>query len=263
MLRWRLTIGPVLIAALVGLFVLDAKAGRGAPYLYGFCLFLVIRSVWELQYLLKVRSFAPNFWLVLVGCLGILTANWLPWWRNPQPLAGSMELLGPVFVAYALSAIAAFVSGAARYRAPGATMETLGAELLGLTYIGVLISLTAQLRWVSPLNSLGVPEDVGYLALASLVVAKGPLLEPKLTLDARGVASAALSIGAAAATGGLSALGQGLVRQASDPHPCVFAQTGVAAKPAAQPASPGAPGGSKPPAGKPDDVRQLLRNLFR
>ena len=75
--------------------------------------------------------------------------------------------------------------------------------------------------------------------------------------------SAALSIGAAAATGGLSALGQGLVRQASDPHPCVFAQTGVAAKPAAQPASPGAPGGSKPPAGKPDDVRQLLRNLFR
>lgn len=99
--------------------------------------------------------------------------------------------------------------------------------------------------------------------LASLVVAKGPLLEPKLTLDARGVASAALSIGAAAATGGLSALGQGLVRQASDPHPCVFAQTGVAAKPAAQPASPGAPGGSKPPAGQPDDVRKLLRNLFR
>lgn len=171
MLRWRLTIGPVLIAALVGLFVLDAKAGRTAPYLYGFCLFLVVRGVWELQYLLKVRSFAPNFWLVLVGCLGILTANWLPWWRNSQSLASSMEVLGPVFIAYGLSAIAAFVSGAVRYRAPGTTMETLGAELLGLTYIGVFLSLTAQLRWVSPLSSSGVPVDVGYLALASLVVA--------------------------------------------------------------------------------------------
>ncbi len=42
-------------------------------------------------------------------------------------------------------------------------METLGAELLMICYIGVLMSLTIQLRWV------GTP-DLGYTPFGSLIV---------------------------------------------------------------------------------------------
>ena len=97
--------------------------------------------------------------------------------------------------------------------------------------------------------------------LASLVVAKGPIRDPKLTLDAKGAANLALAIGAAAATGGWSALASGLAGPASDPHPCVYALTGVEAK------APAAPAGSKPapkqPAAGPEELRKLLRGIFK
>jgi len=53
---------------------------------------------------------------------------------------------------------------AARYRQPGASMETLGAELLIVGYVGVLLCLTAQLRWVAGAQA-------GYLVLGSLIIA--------------------------------------------------------------------------------------------
>lgn len=99
--------------------------------------------------------------------------------------------------------------------------------------------------------------------LASLVIAKGPLLDPKLAIDARGAAGLALSIGAAAASGGWSAIGKNLLQPASDPHPCVFAATGVAAKVPAAAAAPASKDGARPAQTQPDDVRKLLRNLFK
>src|SRR5262249_8023415 len=47
---------------------------------------------------------------------------------------------------------------------PGRTIETLGAELVALTYVAVFISLTVQLRWIDTVN-------LGYLPLTSLVLA--------------------------------------------------------------------------------------------
>lgn len=105
--------------------------------------------------------------------------------------------------------------------------------------------------------------------LASLVVAKGPLLDPRLTLDAKAAANAALSIGAAAASGGWSLLGKSLLQQSSDPHPCVHAATGVASSAPSAPTAPAARAETTPgPAGKPaprpeEEVRKLLRNIFK
>lgn len=104
---------------------------------------------------------------------------------------------------------------------------------------------------------------VNPVQLTSLVVAKGPLLDPKLTLDAKAAANAALSIGAAAASGGWSLLGKNLLNQTGDPHPCVYAATGVAAKAPATSAAPAAKSGGKAPAGKPDELQNLLRRFFK
>ncbi len=43
-------------------------------------------------------------------------------------------------------------------------METLGAELIIVAYVGVLLCLTAELRWVAGAQA-------GYLVLGSLIIA--------------------------------------------------------------------------------------------
>lgn len=108
---------------------------------------------------------------------------------------------------------------------------------------------------------------VNAAQFASLVVAKGPLRDPKLAIDAKGAANMALAIGAAAATGGLSVLGKKLFDPTGDPHPCVFAETGVAAKAPAQAAgqsvTDSAKGTDKERATRPDELRKLLRGIFK
>ena len=94
--------------------------------------------------------------------------------------------------------------------------------------------------------------------LASLVMAKGPILDPQLSLDAKGAAGMALSIGAAVASGGLSMLAQNVLKQASDPHPCQFAATGVAAR-----ASPSSPGTAAEPASAEPGLPGFLRKIFK
>jgi hypothetical protein len=74
---------------------------------------------------------------------------------------------------------------------------------------------------------------VGLGSLAELVRLTGPLTAPRIGLDTLGAARQAVSIGAAVATGGLSLLGEGLLKGAvDDPHPC---QTALA------PPAPGKP----------------------
>lgn len=166
MLGWRILISVILVPLLIGIFVLDHRAGESAPYLFGLSLLLVWRAAFEFRDLLKTRSFSPSF--VLIGSCStlIIAATWLPHLslsglRSPllDRLAGS----DPSFVVFALSILAAFLRGAIRFREPGTTMETLGADILGIAYLGVLLSVTAQLRWVAGVQA-------GYLVLASLVI---------------------------------------------------------------------------------------------
>jgi phosphatidate cytidylyltransferase len=164
MLAWRLSLAPLMICGLIGLFAADAWCGEAAPILWLLASLLGLRSAWELVQLLRVR-FDPNFALVACLVLAVVGANWI------VPLAGGMKSdasfagrLGPPMLVYALGVMALFASAMVRYRAPGRSIETLGAELVTLTYVAVFVSLTVQLRWTGP-----VPH--GYLALASLIVA--------------------------------------------------------------------------------------------
>jgi phosphatidate cytidylyltransferase len=198
MLRWRLPIGIVLIASLIGLFAIDVRIGPRAPLLCLFAVLLAIRGAWEMVQLLKTRSFAPNVVLVVSCCTAVVLSNWLPAWfsDNPPfrkitqeayvsdgggavkyaellPPAGLSFPLEPLSLSVALAAIAMFLATAARYKKPGDSMETLGAELLTLIYIGLFLSLTAQLRWVGFARHVLVDydfADLGYLPLASVIV---------------------------------------------------------------------------------------------
>jgi phosphatidate cytidylyltransferase len=156
MLAWRLVLGPALIALLAALFALDAAAGTRAWVLLGLALCLAVRATWELCDLVSVRAATPT-WGLLAGLnAAVIASNWLPAEGGHARLGWSMLTLG-------LAAGVLFLKGVFRYRASGSTLETLGAELLTLCYVGLFFSLTLQLRWVSG-------GSLGYLPLASLLV---------------------------------------------------------------------------------------------
>ena len=164
MLAWRLFLGPILIAALIGLFTLDAHFGPTAPILWGLACLLSWRSSWELSQLLRTRC-QPNLRLCVCAAVAIVSANWI------APLAaafnGALPMEGgaaPAMLVFALAVMALLTSGLARYTAPGKSVEMLGGELLILAYVAVFVSLTVQLRFIQG-------GKLGYLPLASLVVA--------------------------------------------------------------------------------------------
>lgn len=168
MLLWRLAISAILIPSFFGLFWLDAKLGESAPILLLLVVGLALRGAREMVGLLWTRSFTPNVVIVSASCVLVSAAAW--WGRfghMPIKIPSDDNTLAQVMLAYSLTILAMFLLATYRYREPGASMETLGAELLIVSYIGVLLGVAAQLRWVAG-------ADAGYLVIGSLlVVTKG------------------------------------------------------------------------------------------
>ncbi|QDV20073.1 Phosphatidate cytidylyltransferase [Gimesia panareensis] len=166
MLGWRLFVSATLIPLLFGLFYLDQRAGSSAPWLLGLCCLLILRGSWEITQLLTVRNLKPGYRLVCLLSLLICLAAWLPWLipslqdatTNPQTL--SLALLA---VTYAVSILLLFLKNAISFQEPGQTMESLGAELLAVSYVGFLLAMLAELRWVAG-------PETGYLALGALII---------------------------------------------------------------------------------------------
>lgn len=168
MLFWRLLVSSILIPLFIACFYLDARLGAHAPILLGVVVFLALSGAGEMVDLLWTRSFTPNRWIVSACCALVAAAAW--WGRfghMPISIPSDDNTLAQVMLAYALTILVLFLLATYRYREPGASMETLGAELLIVSYIGVLLGVVAQLRWVAG-------SDAGYLVMGSmLIVTKG------------------------------------------------------------------------------------------
>lgn len=159
-LAWRLGLSAFLIPALVGLFYVDHRMGEPATALFLLCLFLVVRGGWELSQLLQVRNMHPRTTTALSGCILILLATW---WPHVQP-EGTTSARDYVAEAIGVAVLALMTVEAWKFREPGRSMESLGAGVLIVVYVGLLLSLTAQLRWLAGAQA-------GYLLLGSVVVA--------------------------------------------------------------------------------------------
>ena len=169
MLGWRLFLSALLVPALVAIFVLDARSGETAPLLFLLCLALVIRGTWELVRLLKTRNIDPSFSLSALCALAVLGAGWSERLDRIAPEVGSAAdanaaSLAAIGLTYSLTVLVLMLGAAIRYREPGRSMEMLGAEVLVVSYVGVLLAVTAQLRWVAG-------AEAGYLVLGSMVIA--------------------------------------------------------------------------------------------
>lgn len=162
MLGWRLGLSAIIIPALILLFYLDARCGASAPVLLALCLALGLRSAYELVLLLRPRF--PD--VSIPGCGVCVAALALAAW-TPH-LIGTANATAEA-LAWVACVMAPCVAGllahqAWLYREPGRRMEMLGAHLLVVCYVGLLLAVTVQLRWVAG-------AEAGYLAIGSLVVA--------------------------------------------------------------------------------------------
>lgn len=168
MLIWRLIMSAVMISAVIGVFYVDSLLGASAPLLLGLVVILAFRGANEMVDLLATRSFAPHRAVVVFCCVLVAAASW--YGRigvTPIKVPGEVNTLAQVMLAYSMTVLALFATATYRYREPGRSMETLGAELMIVSYIGVLLGVAAQLRWVAG-------DTAGYLVLGSLLmVTKG------------------------------------------------------------------------------------------
>ena len=93
---------------------------------------------------------------------------------------------------------------------------------------------------------------IGAANLAELVRVTGTLSNPTVGIDTLGSARAALSVGGAIVTGGLSLLGEAALKKGTaDPHPCQTAAAG------------GVPPKSAPPEAKPQEDGGVLGSIKR
>ena len=108
----------------------------------------------------------------------------------------------------------------------------------------------------NPRGSAGI----GAGALVKLMRVQGTLAEPKIGIDELQAAKTAVSIGAGLATGGISALAQGLAGGATaDPSPCATALGKAPARGGAAPAT-AAPAGKEAPK-KGGGVEEVIKGL--
>ncbi|QDT15643.1 phosphatidate cytidylyltransferase [Alienimonas californiensis] len=196
----RLLSAAILIPGFLGLCWLDHRSGPTAPALFVALLAIGWTATAELVRLFPPPAAPPapepgdeedtpaDYWAdpkaarpsLLAAGLGVtfaLLGAWAPHWfvhaddpTLPATLSPTNALtgLGGVTIGVAAGLILAAVRRVLRFDRPGGHAEGLAAEAFGLLYVGGLLAVTAQLRWVGGPDGDG---SAGYLAIGSLIAA--------------------------------------------------------------------------------------------
>ena len=207
MLRWRLTLGALIIAAVAGLFWLDYQAPIPGAGLFPLLLVLVVLASQEVLDLAAAGGLRPVAWVVYAGNLLVAAGGWLPlvYWRataadtseSATLLASALTAQGTL-LALGIAVLAVFCAEMARYQKPGGTLANLGASVFALIYVGVLLSLLVQLRVIWGLGALASliivvkMGDIGAYTVGRLIGRHkmSPAISPGKTIE--GSAQAAL-----------------------------------------------------------------------
>lgn len=172
MLRWRLILGVIFVAALIALLWWDHHAATEvdsfAAGRLGIVLFpLAVALAWlaggEFVSLAQARGINVSGRTIIFGSVLITLCSAVPafWPTSPLPQF-AWPLLGLM-----ASVLAAFGVEMHRYEKPGVVIDRLGTTVLGLTYVGGLLACVAQMRLLGPATQPGL---WGIHALASLVM---------------------------------------------------------------------------------------------
>jgi len=161
MLRTRLLIGAVLAALVVAVLLVDWAPWY--PFLFVLLIVLSLAGCAEMVRLLGPNQ-QPSSWLCYAAIILLICANWVPhvpgpWDPDPWFWIGS---------AFAVAVVTANVVEMARFREPGGSVTHIALTVWIVSYLGLLPSFFAQLRWLGPPGTSGTGE-AGTAALALAV----------------------------------------------------------------------------------------------
>jgi len=170
MLYWRLLLGTLIVAALVGLCWLDHVLAVPGLVLVPLAVVLAVLASGEIVTLVSAGGARPLGWIVLCGNTLLVLAAWLPaamWSRTGAVSASPSTFSHPavaasaegVLLTFGLVVLLAFVAEMYRYEKPGGVIANLAAAVFAVGYVGVLLSVVVLLRLA-----------YGVAALASLVI---------------------------------------------------------------------------------------------
>ncbi len=151
MLRWRLIIGALLIAAMVALAYGDTRPGYMGWFVMPVALACVYLATDEMLGMFAARGGRPLRWVTQCANLMIVMANWLPLWR-PE-LAQHGTFAWPM-MAFAGGVILVFVVEMVQFDGVGHITERLALAVLPQAYVALLFTFLIQLRLLGPVTGM-------------------------------------------------------------------------------------------------------------
>lgn len=173
MLRWRLLIGTIVVAALAGLCWLDAHAARPGMYLAPLALGASLLAAGEIIRLGRARGAEPIGAAVYLAAALPVAASSAPVFvdsigMKTDAVAGvaNMAQLGWLAAGLIAGLVVALLAEMRRFDEPGRAGASLALATLAVLYVGGLVGMLVQLRLVR-----GVTGPLGLAPLATMIAA--------------------------------------------------------------------------------------------
>lgn len=189
MLHWRLLLGVLLIAALIGLCWLDHLADLPGSWLLPVAVLLSVLASGEILRLCRSAGLKPIGPVVYFVNVLLVLSPWLAALSRFSP-AGATETAWPMMV-MAVGVMLAFLGEMRRYDRSKGVTANLGATVLSIAYVGLMLAVVVQLRlaWgIGALASLVIVVkmgDTGAYTVGRLIGRHkmAPVLSPGKTIE--------------------------------------------------------------------------------
>jgi phosphatidate cytidylyltransferase len=171
LLKWRLSLGAVFIAALAGLCWLDTIVARPGIVLLGLALVVATLAAGEMRRIYGRRGVELASSSVYMGALLPVIVSGVPVIFPRVEVNPTLGYLGWLAFGLCFGLMATFAGEMRRYDAPGRSILNVAHAALSSLYIGGLIGMLVQLRIVHAPNSVAGWRGV-YPLLATVATVK-------------------------------------------------------------------------------------------